>query len=53
MSNAKKRYAEKVQVVKTIWLHKEKDKDIIAWLEKQPSLSGYIKELVRDAIKKN
>lgn len=51
MEGAKKRYADKVQVVKTIWLHKELDKDILEHLAKQPSMSGYIKELIRADMK--
>lgn len=52
MTNAKKRYAEKVEVVRSIWLHKINDADIIEWLKEQPSASGYIKELIREDMKR-
>ena len=50
--NAKKRYAEKVEVVKGIWLHRIKDADILAKLETVPSISNYIKTLIRKDIEK-
>lgn len=45
--SAKKRYAEKVEVVRSVWLHRYNDADIIEWLDKQPSKSDYIKQLIR------
>lgn len=32
-------------------LHRENDKDILEWLEKQPSKQGAIKELIRKQIR--
>lgn len=48
---AKTRYAEKVEVVRSVWLHRFNDADIIDWLDKQPSKSNYIKELIRADMK--
>lgn len=52
MTNAKKRYAEKAEVVRSIWLHKQNDADLIEWLKSKPSASGYIKDLIRADMKK-
>ena len=43
------KYRKEKQKTITIVLHKEIDKDIIAYLEKQKSKSGKIKELLRVA----
>lgn len=50
---AKKRYAEKIEVIKTIWLHKINDADVIEWLDRQPSKSSYIKRLIREDMKRS
>ncbi len=50
--NAKQRYADKVQVIKTIWLHKVNDADILEKISKQASVSSYIKRLIRKDIEK-
>ena len=36
----------------TLLLSKEKDKDIIEFLERLPNRNGYLKELIREQIKK-
>lgn len=43
------KYRKEKQKTITIVLHKELDKDIITYLEKQKSKSGKIKELLRMA----
>lgn len=52
-TTAKQRYASKAQVVKTFWLHKTNDADIIEQLGKQASASKYIKDLIRADIKRD
>ena len=47
------KYRKEKQKTITIVLHKELDKDIIAFLEKQKSKSGTIKELLRLAALKD
>lgn len=50
--NAKTRYAAKMKKVQ-IELHKEKDLDIIEFLEAVPSKQAFIKDLIRREINKN
>lgn len=35
-----------------LWLHRENDADIIAWLDKQANKQGAIKQLIRAEIKR-
>ena len=50
--NAKQRYESKMKKMQ-IELHKEKDADIIAFLETLPSKQAFIKEIIREKIIKN
>lgn len=43
---------EKLKQVKLV-LNKEKDADLIVWLEKQENKQGYIKELIRKDMEEN
>lgn len=50
--NAKQRYESKMKKMQ-IELHKEKDADIIEFLETVPSKQAFIKEIIREKIRNN
>ena len=47
-----KRYQDKALKIERIVLHREHDKDIIEELEKQDNKSGYIKESIRERMRR-
>lgn len=49
-SERTQRYQDRVMKRVVIKLHAENDKDILAWLEQQPSKQGAIKEAIRKTI---
>lgn len=52
MSEAKKRYDKANTKMVCLKLNKKTDADILAWLDGAYSKQGYIKELIREDIRK-
>lgn len=51
-SERQARYDAKATTQVKMKLHLENDRDVLEWLAKQPSKQGAIKDLIREAIKK-
>ena len=49
---AKSKYDAKTAIYKSLKLNRNTDADIIAYLEKQPNFQGYLKQLIRDDMKR-
>ncbi len=50
---AQKKYNALHSVTRTLTFNREKDADIISWLDAQPNKLGYIKSLIRADIAKH